>query len=386
MARRYRALCDCGFDRVYTRRHYARRALDQHDCRTVHRRSCRTCGWSIVTSTARRADYAKRSHSCARQLAQAAARAHGEALRAAIDRTPKPCLHKRANHQHGTYACYTLDACRCEPCAAAVADYDRNRLRLQAYGRWDGLVDAAAAREHVRRLMAQGMGLKRIVAVSDVSQGQLWKLLYGSPRPDGSRTPSRRIKPTTQARILAVTLDLAPGAVVDHHGTTRRVQALVALGWSMAKIGAQIGVAGTNMHPLAFGERDVTRQTADKVTALYARWSMRLPPEDTHRDKIAASRARNYAKARGWLPPLALDDDRIDDPGYDPPVHHQGDDDPALDHAAIWRRMHGERVPLTRAEAAEVVRRCLADGWTWVGIERTTGLKPDRYRSQQEAS
>ena len=30
------------------------------------------------------------------------------------------------------------------------------------------------------------------------------------------------------------------------------------------------------------------------------------------------SRARRYAKARGWLPPLALDDEYLDDPTYKP--------------------------------------------------------------------
>lgn len=71
-----------------------------------------------------------------------------------LDRTPKPCLHKQANHQHGTNACYVLDKCRCHPCAHARAAQDDWRRRQQAYGRYDKYVDAAEARRHVRSLMA----------------------------------------------------------------------------------------------------------------------------------------------------------------------------------------------------------------------------------------
>ena len=148
------------------------------------------------------------------------------------DRTPKPCAHKEAQHAHGTYACYVLDFCRCHPCAKANRDYEAERVRQQAYGRWDNYVDAHPAREHIRTLTDQGMGLKRIVAVSDISQGLLWKLVYGKRRTDGTRTPSKRVRKDTLERILAIELDLAAGAAVESTGTARRIQALVALGWS----------------------------------------------------------------------------------------------------------------------------------------------------------
>ena len=345
------------------------------------RRSCRACGWHGTYATAGIADYAKRRHACEKRRARAAAgQAYADRL-AATDRTPKHCLHKQANHQHGTYACYTLDACRCEPCAAAVKEYERDRVRQQAYGRWDNLVDAEPARVHVRSLMAQGMGMKRICVVGGASTGQLWKLLYGKKKPDGSRTPSKRIRKDVAARLLAVELDLADGAIIDHHGTTRRVRALVALGWSQSKLAERLGIMRSNFF-LARGDRDVTVGTARAVRELYDELSMTLPPETEWRDKIAASRARRYANARGWVPPLGLDDERLDDPTYlTDSLGVDASTGADIDEVAIARRMDGDRsVTLTDAEQAELIEAWLATGRSLAACERTTGINVHRVR------
>lgn len=274
---------------------------------------CEACGWYGKTTTAGLAAHALRLHSCDRQRQRDAARARHEQRMAAIDRTPKPCLHKHANHQHGTNAAYALDRCRCVPCSRARVAADGLRTRQKAYGRYNRYVDAEPARRHIRSLMGQGMGLKRIVTVSDLSQGMLWKLLYGKPRVDarGRRRPprpSRRILATTEARILAVQLDLADGAVVDGTFTARRIQALVANGWSMSKIADRLGINRSNFTPIAHGHRKVTVGTARAAFALYKELVDVAPPESNQRERIAASRARNYARATGWQPPLRIGD------------------------------------------------------------------------------
>lgn len=269
-------------------------------------RSCRTCGWTGTYVSAGRGDYAKRIHSCEKHLAKAAAHARGEARRADVDRTPKPCLHKQAHHEHGTRNCYVRDSCRCDPCASAATAYERDRTRQQAYGRWDNYVDADPARDHVRALMAAGMGLKRICEVGGASGGQLWKLLYGKKRPDGTRVPSRRIMKDVSERLLAVRVDLADGALVDATDTTRRLQALVALGWSQSKLAVRLGLKPTNFGPLVHGRRAVTVETARAVHALYAELVDCAPPRATHRDKIAYARSVRMAAERGWTPPLRV--------------------------------------------------------------------------------
>lgn len=403
--RRYQILCDCGLDKTYTRAGNAEKALDQHDCRghrTTHRRSCPVCGWSGTYSTAARADYAERRHSCTRQLALAASHARAETRAALIDRTPKPCLHKQAVHRHGTYACYTLDRCKCLPCAKANSDYEAARTRQQAYGRWNGLTDAAAAREHVQQLLDKGMGLKRVIAVSGVSSGTMWKLVYGRARSDGTKSRSERIRPDVERRILATTLDLADGARIDSVGAARRVQALVALGWSMTRIATFLGIQLSNFTAVAHGRGRITVSRDRAIRSLYDEISMTLPPQDAWHDKISASRARNYAKARGWLPPLAWDDEALDDPNataadasrlhadHRPAVNRgraagaAAGTVPAgleyLDEAAIDRRIHGDRaVHLTFGEAGEAVARMRAAGVSLCEVERRTGINPHRH-------
>lgn len=281
---------------------------------TVHVGSCGDCGFRTKPTTEARAAYGLSRHSCDRHRAKVAGTARHQARLASVDRTPKPCLHKQASHEHGSYSAYVLDLCRCRPCANANRDYERDRQRQQAYGRWNGYVDAEPARRHVQSLLDAGMGLKRIIAVGGTNSGQLWKLMYGKTRPDGTRTPSKRIKPDVEQRILAIRLDLADGAKAPNVGTYRRVQALVACGWSMSKISARLGISRANFTPVAHGTRDVTVKTARDVAALYDELWNTEPPRDGHRDRIAYSRAVNYAAANGWAPPLAWDDDAIDDP------------------------------------------------------------------------
>jgi transcriptional regulator with XRE-family HTH domain len=240
--------------------------------------------------------------------------------RAAVDRTPQPCLHKVARHEHATRACYVLDRCRCIPCATANRVAERTRLRQTAYGRWQPYTDAEPVREHLQTLADASIGLKTVARRSGVSQGALWKLVYGTTKPDGTRSPSRRVRHATAAAILAVQPgpDTAAGrALVSAVGVRRRLRALVAAGWSQRKLAERLGILPGNFTGTIRRAR-CTAATVRSVRALYDELALTRPPEDTWRDRIAASRARNYAAARGWQPPLWWDEDWIDDPSFDP--------------------------------------------------------------------
>jgi transcriptional regulator with XRE-family HTH domain len=178
-------------------------------------------------------------------------------------------------------------------------------------------------REHVGQLAASGVGWKRAAALAGVSTGAMSKLLYGGP---GDRPPSQRLRPQTAAAILAVRASpatLAPSALTGAAGTRRRIQALVAIGWSQARIARRLRMSPGNVGALLRRDQ-VTAGTAIAVRALYGALWNQQPPEIGQREKIAAARARNYARARGWPPPLAWDDDQIDLPDGKP--------------AAGWRR------------------------------------------------
>lgn len=189
--------------------------------------------------------------------------------------------------------------------------------RLRAYGRWAPFVDAGPARAHVHALGGAGVGWKRAAALAGVSTGAMSKLLYGGP---GNRAPTRRIRPQTATAILAVRADtrnLGGSALVGATGTHRRLQALVAIGWSQAKLAARLGMTPANLGAM-MRRAQVTASTARAAAAVYGELWNQQPPQSSQREKIAAARARNHARARGWAPPLAWDDDQLDLPGGKP--------------------------------------------------------------------
>jgi hypothetical protein len=187
---------------------------------------------------------------------------------------------------------------------------------MRLYGRWQPYVDAGPAREHVRLFMDAGIGFKRVAALAGIPASTVSRMLYGR----GSRPPSRRIRPGTEAAILAAEPSrelLAGRAVVDGTATRRRLRALVATGRSKAYLAARLGMLPSNFGDMM--ERGkVTAATDRAVAALYDELWDSPPPETTQHEKISASRARNYAAARDWALPQQWDDETIADPGAAP--------------------------------------------------------------------
>ncbi|WP_152185110.1 helix-turn-helix domain containing protein [Segeticoccus rhizosphaerae] len=304
---------------------------------TTYTASCPTCGYTTSPSRSEaQASYGIRRHSCDRQrkIAERAARV---AARKTSSGTKRECHCPIARHQHGTHVAYVVDKCRCRECRDAAAAYERERLKQDAYGRWQPYVPAGHARAHVLRLGAQGMGWKRVARAAGLSESIVWKLVYG----DRARNmpPSKRIRPATEAKILAVELDLAHGAFIDGTGTRRRLQALTAIGWSQSELGRRLGIERGNMYALIHGTRrtHVTVATARKVAMLYDQlWNK--PPQPREKfAKIARANALRAARRNGWVGPLAWDDDTIDDPNATPDLGEH-------DTTASYRKVHADDV------------------------------------------
>ena len=85
--------------------------------------------------------------------------------------TPGPrrdCHCPRVRHQHGTYAAYDKDKCRCLECRAACRDRSRAR---RAHGRAPGgLVDAAPVRARIAELRADGWNCQQVAAAAGVDR------------------------------------------------------------------------------------------------------------------------------------------------------------------------------------------------------------------------
>lgn len=254
-----------------------------------------------------------------------------------------------SDRPHG-YARYRLDGCRCDVCKEARRAYDRQQVYNRANG-VEVLVDAEPARQHVRALRAAGMGLRQIAAAANLNRKILNSLMNG--RADRGTKPTGRIRPETAGAILAVpmpTVDtLAGKTLVSAIGVQRRLQALVAVGWSQNKLAELLGMTRSNFGTF-MNEKQITAANARRALTLYARLENTAPPEDEHRDKIAASRARRHAARRGWFPAIAWDDDTIDDPAAHPNMT-------GYDEAKVQALLAGQETEYDDAELVEVVRR-----------------------------
>lgn len=214
---------------------------------------------------------------------------------------------------HGTYTRQKNHGCTCEECRQAYRDYTNGRNRLIAYGQWRPFTDAGPVRRHVRELMAVGVPWRQIAADAGASAGTVYRLLFHEP-------PIVRIRTSTAERLLAVSASpetLGDAVPVDATGTRRRLQALGAVGWSCMKIAPYLGIDASGVVRARTAVR-VHARRAREVAAVYDRLWDRPPPMGTVAERAAATRARRFAAERGWPPPLAWDDDSIDDPAAEP--------------------------------------------------------------------
>lgn len=258
-------------------------------------------------------------------------------------------------HRHGEVGtCYVHHQCRCADCVSSQTKRNYRRLQLKAYGRYDtGLVDAGPVREHMMALAEFGLGYKRVAQLAGVGVTAVRSILWGrqEPGPRYGELP-KRVKRETAEAVLAVqpvVENLAGGALVPALGVQRRLQALVARGWSQSKLSVRLGLNLSNLNQM-FDRDLVMAATHRAVSALFDEiWDV-APPLESKGDKIAYSRAMRYAKERRWLPPLAWDDIDTD---VEPPVP---DEEVGVDEVRVELAAAGELVRLSSAELRAAVR------------------------------
>lgn len=258
-------------------------------------------------------------------------------------------------HPHGTRARY-LTGCACPPCHRANADYAK-RYRLRTHGNRDAFtIPAGPAVEHVRHLRSLGMSTAAIAEASGLPRGTIRNLARGQ---------ARTHRETADAVLAVTPASVNTGYWVGATGTARRLQALHALGYTWAELAAAIPHARAMMLNIVYGRQEyVTGRTADRVRRLYDQWAMRVPTSDDRIRKGHITRARSNAAANGWPPPLAWDDDTIDDP------------------AARPARVRPERGTFALDDAVMLINT----GSTWADLTKRLGVTRDAidYRLRRE--
>lgn len=206
---------------------------------------------------------------------------------------------------------------------------ERRRRGESCYGDYD----AVAA--HLRALVDAGCALRWIADAAGVRPETVSDLFHGRRRRVYAETAAALlpVRPRRAARAAA----RRDHALIPALGTVRRLRALAAKGHPLYRVAERTGVAYSHARLLARGKQPlVTTPVARAIAKVYDElWNV-----DGH-----SARTRNRARAKGWVPPLAWDDDTIDNPQAEP-----------LPYA---RRTRNRRGPGLAVDAAELARRGL---------------------------
>lgn len=161
---------------------------------------------------------------------------------------------------HGTPSRYSHGGCRCDECRRAASIRINKWRREQALG-ITRMVDAAAAREHLRWLSDCGVGQGAVEAASGISRSHIVRIKIGH---------IQRLRVDTERRILAVSLaDGRRGAPVRNPGVFRMVDELKAEGWSECELGRRLGYSTKSGLQLNRRTMRVTPAKAARIEALY---------------------------------------------------------------------------------------------------------------------
>lgn len=155
--------------------------------------------------------------------------------------------------------------------------------------------------------------------------------------------------------ILAAGRDDLLDRLVDGRGVRRRLQALMAIGYSARRQGHRLGVSADQVLQWMRAER-VRESTHARVDALYEQLANRPPQPETAGDRVSINRAKHQAQLAGYALPIDWVD--ID---TDPDFPTYLDDD--IDVVAVELAISGHQVTLTREERLLVVKELHARTW-----------------------
>lgn len=204
------------------------------------------------------------------------------------------------------------------------------------------VVDAGKAEAHVRALVTRhGLTLRGIADAAGISPYIVSNL---------NRGLKAGLHRDTEKALLAVTPEAVRArpnseGMVPNIGGRRRIQALMAMGWRHQDLTPMLGINTANIIHQQ-GEW-FTKRKHDAIKGLYDRlWDKRGP---------ATTLSINRVIKAGYAPPLAWDDDTIDDPNARPDLG-----------ARVYAQGMAPEGAIRRADAViEDVEFLINSGSTW---------------------
>ena len=233
------------------------------------------------------------------------------------------------------------------------------------------VLNSDGSRRHLGALEVAGLTREMVARLAKVSVEDLATI---------SSPDEVSIDASVAQRVLAVTFhpsddrQWTPGV-----GAQRRIRALVAMGFPFDDLAQRVGVSSDVLESLpARGLIHVALWTS--IDRLYDELSMTPDAPDPA--------VRDWARdVQNWSPPLAWDDDEIDD--YRARSHRPRGRQ-ILDPVAVERRLSGERsVPLTQADQEAIVKLAVAEKWSMLWLadvlscgESAAAARLVRYRAR----
>lgn len=252
--------------------------------------------------------------------------------------------------EHGTLSRHKYHGCKCLTCRVAYSSYAKRRRLHSAYGTWHPFTAAAPVREHINSLRAAGATSDAVADAAGVTRQTVARIVYGIP----AGKPTEKIRRESADAILRVRIEdcfLGDGSRIDATGTRRRIQALVAMGWSFVALAAEMGINDRALANLARAER-VTVATARKVKNAYKQLVV-ITPEQHGVHRQARALARRVASREGWVTAAAWDN--IDDPNCEPDSDIE--EPVGRNELAAYRRSEIERLNACRIPEHEIAQR-----------------------------
>ncbi len=165
-----------------------------------------------------------------------------------------------------------------------------------------GWIPSEPTRAHVQALRDKGIGVARISELSGVDHASISDITAGVYASVRRRTHDAIVAIPIPDRIVD------GGAMLPSVGTARRIRALSRVGHSQTSIATRFCVNVQVINRILV-QPYVTSLWAARISDLYEELQLSHGPSGI---------ARRRAEAKGWPPPLAWDDDTIDDPKAKP--------------------------------------------------------------------
>lgn len=234
--------------------------------------------------------------------------------------------------------------------------WEHDQRQRVASGDWvAGWEPAEKVVAHLDALLESGLSYRRIAEASGLTIQGLY--MFRS---------RKRVRLGNAQALYAVPVngfrESERSGYVPIIGLSRRVQALIAIGYTQVDLASRIGIAVDGLSEIVHQKRPwVQVSTAKRISAVFDELQM----TDAGNSK-GNSRARNLARRNGWAPPLAWDEDTIDNPAAEPQAPKGDDKQEFLDTYAELKALGlddnqiAERIGMVRESMKARLRRLTA--------------------------